>query len=309
MNNPAEQMKQAIQLIKSGDKRAATAIIADVLQADKTNVDAWFLLANALDDRAKQVKALENALKLNPDYERARRLLDTLQAEPAIDPRLTQAVAMIEEGREREAGKVALAVIKENRKNADAWWVLANAVKAGDDERRIKALEQVVHLRPDHQEAQEWLEELRGLRAPASHDFIDENFDDDDDPFGDVGLYDDDDPFGDVGLYDDDDPFASVDLSDDEDPFADVDLADDEDPFADEAADEPAEPAVRKSAPAQPPALSRMFHIVSFVIVFWLALGAYYLLAQVIGDPGNALDSALGDIVAGLEDAALGFGD
>lgn len=296
MNDSAGQIQQANQMIKSGDKRGAIAIIADVLKADKTNVDAWFLLATALDDRAKQIKALENALKLNPEYDRARHMLETLQAEPTIDPRLTEAVKMIEGGREREAGKVALDVIKENRKNADAWWVLANAIKTGDDERRIKALEQVVHLRPDHQEAREWLDELRGLRVPPPHDFIDENFDDDDDPFGDVGLYDDDDPFADIALYDDDDPFA------------DIELAEDDDPFADEVAGASAEG--QAVAPKRKPAPSlRIFHTVSFVIVLGLALGMYYLLAQIIGEPGNALDSALADIVAGLDDAALGFGD
>lgn len=83
MANSAEQLKQAVAYIKAGDRRAAVALISGVLKSEKTNVDAWYLLANALTDRAQQIKALENALKIQPGYTRARDMLNKLHPDAA----------------------------------------------------------------------------------------------------------------------------------------------------------------------------------------------------------------------------------
>jgi predicted Zn-dependent protease len=263
MADSKQTLQQALQYIKAGDKPAAIDSIKAVLQADKTNVDAWFVLANAIDDPAQQIKALQNALKIQPDYHRARVMLDNLQSQPTstpsvssarpsskLDPRVEKAVTLIEGGFHRQAARVALDVIKDNQSNVDAWWVLANAVD--DPERRIKALEHVVALYPDHPEAQQWLDELRIERDPDSF-------------------------------------FSNITV--DDDPFADVP---DLDPFGEVVA--PAE-ILAVATPADVDSPSRLFEVITFIILLVIGAGAYYVLSQQVGQPTNVLDVALGILI------------
>jgi tetratricopeptide (TPR) repeat protein len=204
-----EQLKQAINFIKLGEKGTAVQLLTSVIQQDKTNTNAWFLLANALTDRDKQIKALENALKIDPNYTRAQTMLDKLRPpepqkqavsaapfvvdenfeeddyeepeaafaeydadddpfddfdEPEeafddVDPRLIEAVALIRDGDDRGAEALAREVIREDRENVEAWWIMANAID--DETKRVKALEKVLALKPDHDEARDWLDEIQ----------------------------------------------------------------------------------------------------------------------------------------------------
>ena len=88
MADSKQQLKQAIGMIKAGDRATATRLVTSVLKTDKSNPDAWFVLANALTERDKQIKALENALRLQPGYSRAQAMLDKLRppAQPAAPP-------------------------------------------------------------------------------------------------------------------------------------------------------------------------------------------------------------------------------
>ncbi len=287
MADAKQEIQLALQQIKAGNKAAAVERIKSVLQADKTNVDAWFVLANALEDHAQQVKALQNALKIQPEYQRAKIMLDSLQNQPVnvgsavpLDPRLNQAIKMVEDGFHRQGAKLATEVIKDNKTNVDAWWVLANAVD--DPERRMKALQQVIRLNPHHDEAREWLAELSAE-------------DDSEAFFDDFQLYADEDPFAD---FPDENPF-------DEDPFADGNSVEGEDPFADvPMLDGHAKPieAHDENLPISPPdsreietsTSSLLFEFIGFVLVGTFGIGVYYVLWQVAGDPTNVLDVAFG---------------
>ncbi|MFW5696206.1 MAG: tetratricopeptide repeat protein, partial [Phototrophicaceae bacterium] len=274
-----EQLKQAVKLIKAGDRATATKVITAAIKADKNNPDAWFLLANVLTEPDKQIKALENALKIDPGYQRARTMLDKLRppeeapsaASPLdvadeeyadtsyafdnndddvedydmmaaagvgaaglasgvfvddeddydayddeavedyddyaygaeeyglesnavydsetgfspegldIDARLQEAVERIQIDDYEGAARLAREVLKENKQDAEAWWVMANAVQ--DPDMTMKALERVVKLRPDFDEAREWLDELKQENDPETF-FA--RIDDEDDPFGGV---------------------------------------------------------------------------------------------------------------------------
>jgi tetratricopeptide (TPR) repeat protein len=75
-----EQLKRAYQLMKQGERPQAAKIIQRVLQQDKSNADAWWLLANALERDDLKIKSLKRVLSLRPDDTRARKMLDDLQS-------------------------------------------------------------------------------------------------------------------------------------------------------------------------------------------------------------------------------------
>ncbi len=72
------QLKQAYQLIKAGKKREAVKVLAPIVNTDRSNADAWWLLANSLDKPDKVQRALKNALKHRPDHAQARAMLEQM---------------------------------------------------------------------------------------------------------------------------------------------------------------------------------------------------------------------------------------
>jgi len=74
-------LHEAYRLIKTGDKDAARALIKPVLAADRRNVDAWWLAVHAAATPHDRRLALVQVLRLNPDHQPARLLLDRLNAE------------------------------------------------------------------------------------------------------------------------------------------------------------------------------------------------------------------------------------
>lgn len=77
----ADQLRRAYELIRQGQKKDAIAILQPILKADRSNADAWWLLANALADPQKQEQALTQLLKLRPNDERAQKMLGRVQAQ------------------------------------------------------------------------------------------------------------------------------------------------------------------------------------------------------------------------------------
>ncbi len=73
-----QQLQQAYQFIKAGQREQAGTILVSILKQDRDNADAWWLLANASNDPDKARQALENVLRVRPDDVRAREKLDKL---------------------------------------------------------------------------------------------------------------------------------------------------------------------------------------------------------------------------------------
>jgi len=71
---------------------------------------------------------------------------------------LKQAYAYIQQERLDEAIAILRRVLKDNPDNADAWWLMANAVSEPAD--AAEALSNVLRLRPDHAEAREAYDQL-----------------------------------------------------------------------------------------------------------------------------------------------------
>jgi tetratricopeptide (TPR) repeat protein len=75
-----QQLKQAYQLLKQGQRERARSMVERVLKQDKSSADAWWLLANALDRDDLKIKSLKRVLSLKPGHARAQQMLDELQA-------------------------------------------------------------------------------------------------------------------------------------------------------------------------------------------------------------------------------------
>lgn len=82
-------LQDAINATRNGDSVGAQKMLADILQADTENVQAWYLLALLVDSPSKKEAYLNRVLALDPTHEKAAALLDGLQT-PAAVPVVTQ---------------------------------------------------------------------------------------------------------------------------------------------------------------------------------------------------------------------------
>jgi hypothetical protein len=75
----ADKLKQAIQLIKSGDKERARQLLVEKLKTDPKNDAAWVWMASVVETEELKQECLEEALKYNPRNEVARRALAAIR--------------------------------------------------------------------------------------------------------------------------------------------------------------------------------------------------------------------------------------
>src|SRR5215207_3197274 len=76
----SEPLQVAYRLIREGNKQEAVRILTPIVRADPQNADAWWLLANAVDNPEQKRRALERVLRLRPEDERAQRMYASLQS-------------------------------------------------------------------------------------------------------------------------------------------------------------------------------------------------------------------------------------
>jgi len=82
-------------------------------------------------------------------------------AQTAPPPELTQAHRLLKAGQRAQAGQVLKAYITAHPRDADAWWLMAHAVRKNDHVRQC--LETVLKLNPDHKGARQKLATLSTL--------------------------------------------------------------------------------------------------------------------------------------------------
>ncbi len=75
-----ELMQDGIEKARLGERAEAREVFEQVIALDDKNEKAWFWLASVLDDEARKKVALSTVLMLNPDNERAKKILDSLEA-------------------------------------------------------------------------------------------------------------------------------------------------------------------------------------------------------------------------------------
>ncbi|NJL56371.1 hypothetical protein HC928_15235 [bacterium] len=77
-----ERLKEAYQLIRTGQRQAAQPMVLAVLRQDLNNADAWVLAAMASDKVPEQCRAVRRALALQPDHPQALKLMQELGCTP-----------------------------------------------------------------------------------------------------------------------------------------------------------------------------------------------------------------------------------
>lgn len=82
----ASPLKQIADLIRAGKADVARAQLVELLRTEPANAQAWYLLSFVLDDPQRRQYALLQALKAQPDFERARERLRTLRGEEPAPP-------------------------------------------------------------------------------------------------------------------------------------------------------------------------------------------------------------------------------
>ncbi|MEO8393257.1 MAG: DVUA0089 family protein [Chloroflexota bacterium] len=74
----SEPLQEAYRLIREGSQQEAVRILVPLVRADPLNPDAWWLLANAIENQEQKRQALERVLKLRPGDEAAQKMLTQL---------------------------------------------------------------------------------------------------------------------------------------------------------------------------------------------------------------------------------------
>lgn len=93
--------------------------------------------------------------------------------EDSVRKQLVAAYEFVKAGQKKDARAILVPIVKVDRSNADAWWLLANAMEKDEDVRQ--ALKQVLRLKPGHTAAKKMLAALDDSAAQIA-----------DDPFGDL---------------------------------------------------------------------------------------------------------------------------
>jgi hypothetical protein len=82
-----EGLKQAIALIKAGKKNEAVPILKSILKTNRNNELAWLWLSTCADKQDDKIYCFQEALRINPNNEPAKKALEQLK--PQFIPRPT----------------------------------------------------------------------------------------------------------------------------------------------------------------------------------------------------------------------------
>lgn len=74
-----DKLENAVQKIRSGEREEGLRLLIEVARADPGNEMAWMWLGASLTDPQKRKDCLERALKINPNNQRAARLLQQME--------------------------------------------------------------------------------------------------------------------------------------------------------------------------------------------------------------------------------------
>jgi hypothetical protein len=78
-------LKQAFSLIEAGSPEDAKALLRPILENEKDNADVWWLYSHAVTDAETARLALNNVLRIEPNYPDARDLLNQLETQQKIE--------------------------------------------------------------------------------------------------------------------------------------------------------------------------------------------------------------------------------
>lgn len=76
----SDDLNQAVQLIKAGNKQAALPLLKQIIQSDPNNETAWLWLYTCVENPAQKKYCLQKALEINPNNINAREALNKITA-------------------------------------------------------------------------------------------------------------------------------------------------------------------------------------------------------------------------------------
>ncbi|MBE2269736.1 MAG: hypothetical protein IAE80_15980 [Anaerolinea sp.] len=83
-------LRRAFDAVEAGELDAARGILEPILAEEPDNADAWWIYSHAVTTPEEAMTALENVVRIDPNYQQASELLDTLRQRlprrPAIQP-------------------------------------------------------------------------------------------------------------------------------------------------------------------------------------------------------------------------------
>ena len=160
----SELLQQALAKIKAGQKKEARDLLLHLVDKNPEHEAAWLWLSKLVDEPVDQIIALENALSINPDRPKTRAHLEKLKKkyphalQPTSTDLLTQAMQAAKIGRRSQAREILHKLVKDEPTNEDAWFRLSQLVD--NVEEQITALENVLHLNPNHKLARTRLTQI-----------------------------------------------------------------------------------------------------------------------------------------------------
>lgn len=85
-SNESSTLQKSLDLIRAGKAEQARPLLVELLRNEPDHAQAWFLLSYVLDDPQRKQYALQQALKADPQFERAQQRLRKLRGEPPLQP-------------------------------------------------------------------------------------------------------------------------------------------------------------------------------------------------------------------------------
>ena len=160
-----DKLENAVQKIRSGEREEGLRLLIEVAREDPGNEYAWLWLGATLTDPQKQKDCLERVLKINPDNQRAARLLQQLEGkEPSgsSQPRPAQRAGPVQKMEERPqpsedqetlAGFPPIEIDKTERTAAENKIQRALSFHMrGDTQKALKSFAQGLDLNPNLKE-------------------------------------------------------------------------------------------------------------------------------------------------------------
>ena len=79
-------VQQAIALIKAGKKNDAVQVLKNILKTDRDNESAWLWLAYCVEIPEEKIYCFQEALRINPNNEKVKKVLEQLEPTPTPQP-------------------------------------------------------------------------------------------------------------------------------------------------------------------------------------------------------------------------------
>ena len=160
----SELLQQALTKINAGQKEEARDLLLHLVDKNPEQEIAWLWLSKLVDEPVDQIIALENALSINPERPKIRTRLEKLKEkyphalQPTSADLLTEAMQAAKIGRRHQARKILYELVETDPANETAWFRLSQLVD--NVEEQIIALENTLHLNPNHKLARTRLTHL-----------------------------------------------------------------------------------------------------------------------------------------------------